>query len=467
MTIVLFIIVLLIDHRVQELPNLTAFGATEYMDGALTLPVLSELLLRGPIFRGRGRPTRGRGLVTVDPEEEDRERRRDCKALVAMDLTGCVSAVFVSALTEFVNTHLLREDGYSSGSDDEGGRQSRRPSRFIEEEPLIFPGLKRLGLRGVKSIQSHILTPFVLAFPSLTHLDLSATRVTPTLLTALGASTSVRLHSLALARCIRLTGSSIRDFLIHAPATAQIRELTLYGDPTFPSPITTSDLKEIISLAPCFTSGELTYLDLSSVPVTKEILIDVCKPLPKLRSLGLSYIPDLELDVIAQFLKSKAPNVEVLTLVSTSPDSDRGRAGAGVGVPRGSAQQASLALHSRLIGPLCTPAYASTLLSQPVVLQPPPTRLRVIELSGPTLTSLGAGAGTWRIIKSKGGRGWYVDTAAGWVGAELQRNLPKEHPLRAQMDRLADANGNVNSGVGWHARKMEVSDLVFITLLGT
>ncbi|KAG0705668.1 hypothetical protein DFH29DRAFT_905287 [Suillus ampliporus] len=444
-----------VEALLKELPNLTAFGATEYMDGALSLPVLNELLLRGSASRGGGRPTRGRGIAVDDPEEEDRERRRDCKDLQAMDLTGCVSAVFVSALTEFVNTHL-HEDESSSGSDDEGRRQIRRArARFMQEEPLTFPGLLRLGLRGVKSIQPRILMPFVLAFPSLTHLDLSATRVTPELLTAIGNST-VRLRSLALARCIHLTGSCIRDFLVRAPAAAQIQELTLYGDQTFPSSLTTDDLNEIISSAPCFTSGELTYLDLSSTPVTRELLLDVCKPLPKLRSLGLSYIPDLKLDVIAQFLKSKAANVEVLTLISTSPDLDWGRAGVGMGVPRGSAQQATIGLHSQIIGPLCTPPYMSTLRSQEVVIPPSPTRLRVIELSVSTLAALGAGAGTWRIIRSKGGRGWYVDTASGWVGGELKRNLPKEHPLRVQMHRLADANGNVNSGVGWHARKMEV-----------
>ncbi|KAG1905286.1 uncharacterized protein F5891DRAFT_1126082 [Suillus fuscotomentosus] len=443
-----------VEAFLKELPNLTAFGATEYMDGALSLPVLNELLLRGSASRGGGRPTRGRGIVTEDPEEEDRERRRECKDLQAMDLTGCVSAVFVSALTEFVNTHLLQEDEQSSGSDDESRRQIRRArARFMQEEPLTFPGLQRLGLRGVKSIQSRILMPFVLAFPSLTHLDLSATRVAPELLTALRGST-VRLHSLALARCVHLTGSCIRDFLVHAPAAARIRELTLYGDQTFPSPLTTDDLMEIISSAPCFTSGELTYLDLSSAPVTKELLVDVCKPQPKLRSLGLSYIPDLELNVIAQFLKSKAVNVEVLTLVQTSPDLDWGRVGPGA--PRGSAQQAMMALHTQIIGPLCTPPYMSTLRSQAVVIPPYPTRLRVIELSAPALAALGAGAASWRIIRSKGGRGWYVDTASGWVGAGLQRNLPKAHPFRVQMCRLADANGNVNSGIGWHARKMEV-----------
>jgi len=77
-------------------------------------------------------------------------------------------------------------------------------------------------------------------------------------------------------------------------------------------------------------------------------------------------------------------------------------------------------------------------------------------LSVPILSSLGAGAAAWRIIKSKGGRGWYVDTASGWVGGELVRDLDESHPLRVEMQRLADANGNVNSGIGWHARKMEV-----------
>ncbi|KIJ12811.1 hypothetical protein PAXINDRAFT_177115 [Paxillus involutus ATCC 200175] len=451
-----------VQALLKEMPNLRTFGATEYMDGALTLDVLNELFLRGSPSRGRGRPSRGRGLVANDAndlEEENRERRQDCKDLEAVDLTGCVSAVFVSALTEFVNMRLLSSDGESSGSEDEDRRDSGRSRgsrsvRFAREEPLTFPGLQRLCLRGVKSIQPHILTPFVLAFPSLTHLDLSATRVTPELLAALGGS-SAKLRSLALARCIRLTGGSIKNFLIHAPAAARIEELTLYGDRTFPSPLSTEDLGDIFSLAPCFTSGELTYLDLSSAPITKELLHDVCRPQPKLRSLGLSYIPDLELGTIAQFILSKAANVEVLTLISTSPELDWGRAGAGMGAPRGSARQASLALHSQVIGPLCTPPYVSILSTTPIVPQAR-TRLRVIELSVPALTGLGAGAGMWRIIRSKGGRGWYVDTASGWVGGELKRELPTGHPLRQEMERLADANGNVSSGVGWHARKMEV-----------
>jgi hypothetical protein len=81
------------------------------------------------------------------------------------------------------------------------------------------------------------------------------------------------------------------------------------------------------------------------------------------------------------------------------------------------------------------------------------------------LGALGVGAGAWRIIKSKGGRGWYVDTASGWVaeagtgsGSVLRRDLEPTHPLRLELEKFADANGNVSSGVGWHARKMEVRE---------
>lgn len=426
------------------MPNLVTFGATEYMDGALTLPVLKELFLRGAASRGRGRPSRGRELILPDQnEDQDRERRRECKDLEAVDLTGCVSGVLVKSLGEFVNTHLLQSiDGDTGGSEDEAWREGRRAHfAHILEEPLVFPGLRRLGLRGVKSIQPHILMPFVLSFPSLTHLDLSATRATPELLYALGSSQSIRLHSLALARCIMLTGESLKDFLVDAPVTSQIRELTLYGDSTFPSPLSEQDLHQILAFAPCFTNGELLYLDLSSSPVTKELLQDVWKPQPKLRSLGLSYIHDLELDVVADFVKMKAPNVEVLTLVGTSPELEG----------RVSPRHASAALHTKIIRPLCTPPFSFTVKGMP------PTNVRVIELSMAILGTLGAGAGAWRIVRSKGGRGWYVDTASGWVGGVLTRELDENHALRIETQRLADANGNVSSGVGWHARKMEVN----------
>jgi hypothetical protein len=438
--------------------NLTAFGATEYMDGALTLPVLNELFLRGTPSPGRGRPERGRGLTVVDPnDEEDLERRRECKDLEAVDLTGCISAVFVNALAEFVTTHLLPSD--SAVSDSEEHMKNR--DRIERDTPTVFLGLQRLGLRGVKSVLPSILTPFVLAFPSLTHLDLSGTRVTPELLEQLGESPTVRLHSLALARCTRLTSESIKNFLVHSPVTSRLQELSLYGDTTFPSPLSEDDLRVIFSLAPCFTSGNLVYLDLSSSPVTEDMLLDSCRPQPKLRSFGLSYIPDLALAAIVQFLRAKASNVEVLTIAGTSPELDCTLRTTAAGIPLGSPRMASIALHTQLIRPLCTPPFEFSLSSSPST-KPAVTRVRVIELSTQLLGALASGAGPWRVIRSKGGRGWYADTACGWVadgaeGSVLRRNLSPSHGFRVEMNRMADANGNVSSGVGWHARKMEVS----------
>lgn len=440
----------------QETPNLTTFGATEYMDGALTLSVLKELLLRGTPSRARGQPLRGRGLVVDDAhdwEAEDIARRRECKELEAMDLTGCVSAVFVNALTEFVNTHMLPSISESDSSEEEDSRSHRRSrsSRLrFSEEPMTFPGLQRLSLRGAKSIPPHILSTFVTAFLSLTHLDLSSTRASPDILDKLAASPTVRLQSLSLARCVRLTGSSIRKFLVSAPAARYITELNLYGDTTFPNPMSTEEFRDVFTMAPCFTSGELVYLDISSAPLD-EGLLDAMPAQAKLRSLGLSFIPSLPLNVISEFVRSKATQVEILTLLGTSPE-----------LVRVQPRQASISLHSQVIRPLCTLSLKSGLTcdtSAPAR----PTRLRVIELTTSLLSALGAGAGSWRIVRSKGGRGWYVDTASGWVAgpgsALLRVDLEKEHPWRRALEKLADANGNVSSGTGWHARKMEVSAL--------
>lgn len=443
-----------VEAILKEMPNLTAFGATEYMDGALTLPVLNELFLRGGLSGGRGRPSRGRSFFDLsDAEEEERERRRECKDLEAVDLTGCVSAVFVNAFNEFVTTHLIAPEQESHSDDEMDGRRSRR-IRFVDE-PLTFPGLQRLGMRGVKSILPRFLGPFILAFPSLTHLDLSGTRITPDILESLGASGTVRLKSLALARCVKLSSESIRDFLVGSPVASELKELNLYADMTYLSPLTQEHLLQIVTSAPSFVSGKLQYLDISGAPVDNEVL-EHFKSQPSLRSLGLSHLPALGLKVIQKFMIDKSPNVEVLTLINTSPELDFGLRA--TSTPR----NAVINLHTHLIRPLSTPPFSFS-ISTPNAQLPPPTRLRVVELSTSMLGALGAGAGAWRIIRSKGGRGWYVDTACTWVaepgsghGSVLKRDLPPSHPFRVEMGCLSDANGNVSSGTGWHARKMEV-----------
>src|SRR5258705_11265814 len=130
-------------------------------------------------------------------------------------------------------------------------------------------------------------------------------------------------------------------------------------------------------------------------------------PTAKLASPRLSYIPDLELDAIAEFIRVKAPGVEILTLSGTSPDLGYGQRAPISGATgdsnarRVSPRQASVALHAQIIRPLCTSSFSISNESA----MPPPTNLRLIELATSMLAGLGVGAGSWRIIRSKGGRG--------------------------------------------------------------
>jgi len=448
----------------QETPNLTTFGATEYMDGALSFDVLTELLMRGSVASGpHARPAPL--LQTVETEEELWSRRAESSPLEAIDFCGCVSAVFVEGATQFVETFLTPK---VEEHESRRARGRRNESPRVEEGWFpSFPSVHRLGLRGAKSLAANVLEPFVLAFSNLTDLDLSGTRCAPSLLFALGASSSIHLRALALGRCPALTGESIEWLLTSGRATYGLQHLSLYGDFTFPSPLTEDQLNAIVTRAPSFLSGKFEYLDLSSNPLTP-VILQRFTPQPHLRSLGLSYISALPLKAISEFVLHKCTNLEILTLISTSPQ---------LLGPRGSA---SLGLHQEIIAPLAKAPFSfSFSLSEGSETKPlpPATNLRVVELSSAALAALGGGSEGWRIIRSKGGRAWYVDSRAGWVGestcetnaagmhvdgemrssgAVLRRDLPNGHPLRVEYERLANACGNVSSGVGWHARKMEI-----------
>jgi hypothetical protein len=361
--------------------------------------------------------------------------------LEALDLCGCVSSVFVKALTDFTVVYLIRPD-----EPPETGKVRGRGVRF-EEEEIYFPHLRRLCLRSVSSISSNILSTFVLAFPSLTHLDLSGTRCTSELLEGLGESRTIRLTSLSLGRCPRLTGASVKALLIHGQCTSELVQLSLFGDVTCPFPFTEDELEQFLIQAPCIKDGKLTYLDLSSHPLSVAHL-ELMAPQLSLRSLGLSYISELSLPAIANFLLKKAPNVEIVTLVSTSPELS----------PTSPVRQGTLSLHNHIIRPLCSLPFTLYPTSE---FRQAATRLRVIELSPLVLTALGGGADSWRVIRSKGARGWYVDTASGWTAegdgpAIFRRALPVDHTLRKGLEALAATGGNISTTMGWHARKMEV-----------
>jgi hypothetical protein len=424
------------------MPNLVTFGATEYMDGALTFPVLAELLFRGrPLREQQRQPSRGRNPSPDETEfgPNDWHRRKDSQALEALDLCGCVSPIFVKAITDFVIMYLMRPEPPAE-TDLSRGRGVR-----IEDE-ISFPRLTRICLRSVSSVPSSILTAFVLAFPSLTHLDLSGTRCSPELLNGLMASETVHLVSLGLGRCTRLTGESVKNLLIYGQCTHTLEHLSLFGDITCPFPFTEDELELFLIEAPCIKNGKLSYLDLSSHPLSAAHL-NLIEPQPSLRSLGLSFIPDLALSDIISFLLKKAPNVEVITLISTSPQL----------APTAPIRQNTLAIHSQFIQNLCVLPFS---LYPSSADQQAPTRLRVIELEARVLSALGGGAGSWRVVRSKGARGWYIDTASGWTAEGdspvFRRSLPAAHPLRKGLEALSESGGNVSTAVGWHARKVEV-----------
>lgn len=381
------------------------------------------------------------------------------QALVALDLCGCISSVFVKALTDFVAVYLISDEK------EEEGRGRGRGGAV--EPSVIFPRLRRLCLRSVSSVPSTILAPFVLALPSLTHLDLSCTRCTPELLNGLATSPTVRLVALSLARCPRLTSESVANLLINGESTRGLQQLSLFGDVTCCFPLTEEDLLQVVTQAPMFHTGKISYLDISSNPVTPDLLAAIPVQ-PGLRSLGLSSIPNLPLNTIADFLRTKAANVEILTLVSSCPELS----------PPTSIRESIFAIHNMLVQPLCSVPFSLTAYSSlspstpgyhiPIPPRQTPTRLRVIEFQASMLSALGGGAGSWQVIKSKGARGWFVDTASGWVaepgtstgggsgGSSFQRELPLDHPLRQSLVWLSESGGNVSTGVGWHSRKVEV-----------
>lgn len=71
-----------LELALKEMPNLVTFGATEYMDGALTFSVLAELLFRGrPMKDQQRQPSRGRNPSPDEVEfgPNDWHRRKDAQ----------------------------------------------------------------------------------------------------------------------------------------------------------------------------------------------------------------------------------------------------------------------------------------------------------------------------------------------------------------------------------------------------
>ncbi|ODN84553.1 hypothetical protein L202_00481 [Cryptococcus amylolentus CBS 6039] len=527
-----------LEGVIKNAPNLVTLCMTEYVDSSLAYPVLEEIFFRGSRKPRYHSPTinRARSLsigptpsvastthdqldpprpeyVPYEDETEDQKwkRRELFTPLEALDLTGCVSVNFTQGMQKFYDTWLALDDesddeeeergrgrwkgsrrgrtGHSpDATEDESDHHSHSVSRDRHGErhnyrrPPRFRHMRRLCLRMCTSLDSQIVASLVWSFPCLTHLDLSNTKVPDELLSHLTdhCPRSFRLTSLSLARCPKLNSYAVADFLCRSPAVRDLVDLNLYVNPTQGNALESDALMRLITEAPCMRTGRLRYLDLSSAKFTPaHLAADVFPYQPSLVSLGLSHVPTLALPPIADFLLNVAPNVEILTLVGTATTSSLD--------PSRSSLQITLELHARLINPLTTLPFSLASLyltpgSSATDYNPGPTRLRVVELMGPIRRSIAPdGKGEWKVIKSKGGRGWYVDVSAGWrpvprmpasptsetgfeqassneTEMEMQfvRHLPKGTEHRDWLTKLSDATGRVGSTIGWHAKKMEV-----------
>jgi hypothetical protein len=440
--------------------RLAAVGLTEYMDSALSKEVLEELLLRGPVdvrYRAVGSPDK-----TV-VQKEGTPAALAARPIVALDLCGCVSARFVEGLTEFVAAHRLRRaEGNVLG---EETRQLEGYDGEWVKDRAFFPHLRRLGLSQTL-LEPDLLTAFVSSFPHLTHLDLSLSRALPALLESLANTPGMKLESLSLGRCQSLTSESIRRLLVESSVTATLRDLSLYGDLAMPTRLTATHLLDIVTHSACFQSGQLRVLDLSSVPISDEMLENFFPTFPQLVELGLANCRQITFNGVSNFLASKAARVEVLDLSSSCASFVAPAA-------RGRTVESLVnivELHSNLINRVAT--------TDPSKFASRKTRLRVLELDERTLEALQAGVGDWKVcsppfslsfrkprlkatgdqvIWGRGRRGWYVDT--GVTSApdrpDELRQLDKDDPRRLALLRLVQLNGVVSSDIGWHSRKME------------
>lgn len=406
------------------------------------------------------------------------ERRKDRsgsrkRRLQSLDLCSCTSPYFEAALQKFVKTHLMKFSGRatqtvfeeisssdaptSSSSEDEerdveeerGRRRSRSrgrsTTRSFSQRPLqtsrsistgrygdgdddeapsthparatFFPSVHRLGMANIH-FSPEVISPFVLAFPKLTHLDLSGTKADANLLAALGASPTIDLQSLSLARCSRLTSESITELLVDSPVCANLTEVSLEGSLIFPTPLTADDLRTIITTSPLMRSGRLRYLDLGGCGLNDEML-DAFLPQPCLLDLGLSSTPDVSLERLAQFLQIKAPNVQVLELSEscTPPGTSLNIVRLNTILLEPCARTPPMSLSEQLVAM----GFAreeeepnkTTAAAPPPAPRRAPTNLRVVGLAPWTLKSVGGALGTWRVILGAGRRGWLVDVSAG------------------------------------------------------
>ncbi|KAH8927852.1 hypothetical protein BT69DRAFT_1293772 [Atractiella rhizophila] len=423
------------------------------------------------------------------------EGSTEIRPLDALDLMGCVSERFVEGLRVFVERYNLMGNVHALLSKDGKNRTLVLVDQKVEDlkeefklNRILFPHLRRLGLFNCL-LSPDLLVPFVASFPELTHLDLCNTRANRQLLKCLArqgeGKGKMRLEVLSLSRCRNVDSTSLKGLLVgdleerknvleepedvewgEGLTCSRLTDFALFGDPQTPSPLAHNELAAIIDRSPMLSSSLLRRLDLSSAPLTDELLAAL-PTLPSLLELGLAHCRNITLRGVASYLVNSAPGVEVLNLNGSCPmlipPIGTNAARRGLGNDRG---MDVLALFTQLIKEAATPR------SRPLLdylnpkadrddLEGRKTHLRVIELDKATLTSIRGGPPTWKVIWGKGRRGWLVDiSVAGIDGPEGRYLVPlkEDDERRIALLSLSALNGNVPTTTGWYSQKPELLD---------
>ncbi|GAA94129.1 uncharacterized protein L969DRAFT_102433 [Mixia osmundae IAM 14324] len=450
--------------------HLTAVGFSEYQDSAISAEVLLELLLRGGI-EAEYEELQGATISC----NVGTDVGLHATPLEALDMCGCVSARMIDAIQELIETYrLVTLQGHA------GDQQTRRFTLLRTR----FPHLKRLGMSHTL-LRPALLEAFVVSFPNLTHLDLSHSRASASLLDALGRMPGMRLRSLNLASCKGLTSHSIERLLVGSGpdptpdvVTAELVELSLHGDESTHSPLTAADLHRILTLAPCIRSGRLRVFDISSTAVTDAALLSMPDQ-PSLLDLGLAHCIWLTLDGVTDFLRGKASNVEILDVrgsflgapvnllgarAGTMPVSNLGRTESPSRIPRTRPSLDVMALHSKLIFPLCQTLGTFTKEDDSRTYVRRVSHLRCVELDDTTLEDIQGGAFGFAVVNGRGKRGWYIDTSVTSIPSHIaedtsRRSLVKldsESDVTRALRFLSSSPGSASADIGWHAQKSSI-----------
>ncbi|KAI8451246.1 hypothetical protein BY996DRAFT_8688589 [Phakopsora pachyrhizi] len=506
--------------------KLEAVGFSEYMDSAISKAVLDEILLRGGAEVGLhvSNPSifyhehskkciSDQELSSIDvfrPSSmiSSRERSRfsdyglapstpvlstsvDIPSTMtllesrlaketpvkALDLCGCISSTAQASLREFISDHGLRTPYLSLIS--------------IESyQAPCFPFITRLGLSNMSVFTEIELSNFLSGFINLIDLDLSNTQAGPIVLHTLQILKNTKyfqknvfrksFRSLNFAKCTGLTKDCLLGFfcgnILKEEADSleywddpnysigELEELSLYGDSTIPTPLDQDALLLLFAHSPCFLSGKLTSLDLSSARInSNDFDIATHMPMqPNLIQFGLAVCPKVDLNTIRRLLMEKMNSVEILDITS-SCEADRGV----LSFPWSSPPISAGVLHRELIDPVSFFDNEGRRL----------TNLRVIELEDASLRTMNGGAREWKVAYGRGQRGWYVDLS---VNVEIVNCVEENHSRfkRVLRQRLSAKNSNDSTSIlsleesllmsigkdgiirreeiGWMSHKMEI-----------